>query len=270
MTKLLRSYMTTMIKHPALWVSVAIQIFLTSALTVHYKLHGGLYGLDHDLMAGFSFYGIAVSEVLTFIIGILIIGKDHQYGTIRNKIIIGFSRESIYFSCFLTILTASFIIYAIRLLFFCVFSLPLLRTFQFRDEYLIAVFAISLLSMVMYSAFATFVLTVTKSALKAMAICLSLSIVSMGLFLTGWIDIVDNKSDAILSQTDYIFFESRNYNAVLSCLYRFLSDFLPSGQALQVWRGSPLCLWKILLYLSLQIIGFTTGGAVIFKFQNIK
>lgn len=275
MNKLMIADMRRMIKHPALWICTGLQILLTFALSVHYRTDGGLYGLDHAFMTGYSFYGIAVSEVMTFIVAILVIGKDYQNNTVRNKIIMGYSRGKIYCSYFFTILVSAFIMFAIRLAFFCIFSLPLIKTFQYTREYLLAIFFMSVFSLVLYSAFALFALVITQSSTKAMVICLSLFIISMGLFLTGLIVVNCNESEyasnVIVSQHDYVFDDDWGKGrSAYSDFNKFLFDFLPSGRTMQVWNGSPLCVWKLFLYLSLQIIGFVTGGAIIFRYQNIR
>lgn len=276
MSRLLRSYMLRMIKNPALWVCTAIQIFLTFALTLAKKTSQDFsYSLDHDFIAGFSFYGLAIAEILVFLTGSLILGEEYQTNAVRNKLVIGYSRECLYFCNLITVLTASFVMYAARLLFFCIFSLPMLKTFEFRTEYLLAVLVINILSLVMYSSFVTFFMTLTKSTIKTIVICASVYLLFSFLFLTRLINNLFKESDyaahSIVSVTGYFFDDSWDVpRNARSDFYKFLFDFFPSGQAMQIWRGSPLCLWKILFFLTLQTAGFVSGGAVVSKFKDFR
>ena len=141
MTRLLRENIKRMIKHPALWVCVALQIILTFIMTVKAKATPSFnYRLDAAYFMSISFWGFAYTEIMVFVMGTLILGGDYQNNTLRNKLILGYSRESVFFSQFITLLTASLIMFFARLLFFCAFSIPLLKSFAFRSEYLWAVF----------------------------------------------------------------------------------------------------------------------------------
>lgn len=276
MANLLRSNLKRMIKHPALWTCVALQIILTFIMTIKAKASPDFhFRLDAVFGMSVTFWGMAYSEIMVFVMGSLILGGDYQNNTLRNKLIIGYSRESLFFSQFLTLLTASFIMFFARLLVFCVFSLPLLKTFAFRSEYLWAVFFISLFSMVMYSAFVTFVISLSQSVTKTLVICISLFLIMMFLFVGGFIPPKYNESDylthAIVSQDNYYCSDwATGCNIEHAGFYKFMFDFFPSGHAIQIWDEKPLCLWRILLYLGLQTVALLTGGALIFKFRNLK
>lgn len=276
MTRLLRENMKRMIKHPALWVCVALQIILTFIMTVKAKATPSFnYRLDAAYFMSISFWGFAYSEIMVFVMGTLILGGDYQNNTLRNKLILGYSRKSVFFSQFITVLTASLIMFFARLLFFCAFSIPLLKSFAFRSEYLWAVFFISLFSLVMYSSFVTFVISLTQSATKTLVICISLFLIMMFLFIGGFIPPKYNESEflahSIISSQDYFISDwSPNEKIPGAGFYKFLFDFFPSGHAVQIWLESPLCLWQILMYLILQTVALLTGGALIFRYKNLK
>lgn len=272
MANLLRSNLKRMIKHPVLWTFVALQIILTFIITAKSATTPQLvYNLDYIFCSGFTFYGFTLTEILVYIMGALIIGGDYQYKTLRNKVIIGYSRESIFFAQFITVLTASMILFASRLLYFCVFSIPVLQVFCMRSEYLLAVFFIMLFSMVMYSAFVTFVMSLTQSMTKTLVICFAVYLTILFLFVSGLIPPQYNEADylahSIISAEDYM---CMNWGEGGNGFYKFLYDFFPAGQSVQVYGQSPLCLWQILLYLGLQSLAFLTGGALIFRYKNLK
>lgn len=276
MTRLLRENLKRMIKHPALWVCVAIQILATLIMTINAATHPDFnYQLDSCFVMSFSFWGFAYSEIMVFVMGTLILGGDYQNSTLRNKLILGYSREAVFFSQFITVLTASLIMLFARLLFFCAFSIPILQTIKLRSEYLWAVFFISLFSMVMYSAFVTFVISLSQSVSKTLVICVALFLIMMFLFIGGFIPPKYNESEylahSIISSQDYFISDwSPNEKIEGAGFYKFLFDFFPSGQAVQIWSESPLCLWQILLYQILQTVALLTSGALIFKYRNIK
>ena len=276
MTRLLRENIKRMIKHPALWVCVALQIILTFIMTVKAKASPSFhFRLDAAYFMSISFWRFAYTEIVVFVMGTLILGGDYQNNTLRNKLILGYSRESVFFSQFITLLTASLIMFFARLLFFCAFSIPLLKSFAFRSEYLWAVFFISLFSLVMYSAFVTFVISLTQSATKTLVICISVFLVMMFLFVGGFIPPKYNESDylthAILPRDDYHCSDWATGSVIKNAaFYKFLFDFFPSGHALQIWDEKSLCLWQILMYLILQTVALLTGGALIFRYKNLK
>lgn len=276
MANLLRSNLKRMIKHPALWTCTALQIILTFIMTIKAKASPDFhFRLDSVFGMSVTFWGFAYSEIMIFVMGSLILGGDYQNNTLRNKLITGYSRESIFFSQFLTLLTASSIMFFARLLFFCVFSIPLLKPFEFRSEYLWAVFFISLFSIVMYSAFVTFVISLSQSVTKTLVICISLFLIMMFLFLGGFIPPKYNESEylsqAIVSRNNYNGYDWATGSVIeYAGFYKFLFEFFPSGQALMIWDEKSLCLWHILLYLGLQTFALLTGGALIFKFRNLK
>lgn len=261
-----------MIKNPALWACVALQILLTFIITAKSATTPQLVtNLDYIFCSGFTFYGFTLTEIMIYIMGALIIGGDYQYKTLRNKVILGYSRESIFFAQFITVLTASMILMSSRLLFFCAFSVPVLRVLCMRSEYLLAVFFIMLFSMVMYSAFVTFVMSLTQSMTKTLVICFALYLLILFAFLAGLIPPKYNEADylthSVISAEDYL---CNNWGESGNDFYKFLYDFFPAGQSIQVYGQSPLCLWQILLYLSLQSIALLTGGALIFRYKNLK
>lgn len=272
MTNILRSNIKRMLKHPALWVCAALQIVLTFIVTVKYATTPVLLTSLSDIFCmEETFFGFALIEIMSYVMCTLIVGGDYNNKTIRNKIILGYTREQIFFAQFLTALTATLVVYAVRLLFFCAFSLPVLKTFDLRREYLLAVFVITLFSLVMYSSFVTFVLSLTQSMTRTLVICIACFLIVMFLFATMIprdYDEAKYAAHSIISKTDYAFndwSEGKNGD-----FYKFMYEFFPSGQSQLIYQQAPLCLWQILLYLGLQIAAFLTGGALIFRFRNLK
>ncbi len=272
MTNILRCNLRRMIKHPALWVCVGLQILLTFIVTLKYATTPVLKNSLSDIFCmEETFFGFALTEIMSYVMCTLISGGDYASGTLRNKIILGYSREKIFFAQFLTALAAVLTVYALRLLFFCVFSLPILKTFDLRREYLLAVFVITLFSLVMYSAFVTFILALTQSQTKTLVICIACFLAIMLLFATSLprnYDETKYAAHSIISKADYEL--SDHSEGKNGDFYKFMYEFFPSGQSQIIYQQAPLCLGQILLYLGLQIAAFLTGGTLIFKFRNIK
>lgn len=111
MIKLMKADFLRLFKSILFWLAV-IAVLVFAFFTVNenrYSLIGNT--LDSDLFLGTAYIFFPIAIVIS-----TLIGDDHRYGTIRNKISVGLTRTQIYFSNFIVCTAASLILHALWLI----------------------------------------------------------------------------------------------------------------------------------------------------------
>lgn len=258
-----------------LTISYCLFIYVTQYHNI--RQYGGAVSLD-PLFFNFVIY----MGILTAVLTSLFIGTEYHDGTIRNKIVCGLSRNSIYLSNLLLCVFTGTILLLVSFLIGLFVGIPLFGTFTMTTPTLLSLCMISLLSTWAYISIFTMVTTLSPSRTTAAILNLLLA---FGLLFIGMI--ILNKlcqpeyiqqvvatpdTDAIITgEAELEWVKNPFYlTGMKREIYQHLLDFLPSGQVMQIFNESATNILRMILYSFSIIIGTNVVGLLLFHKKNIK
>ena len=210
----------------------------------------------------------------------LFIGKEYSDGTMRNKVIAGHSRFAIYLSNFVVSTAAGWFLNLAWIIPMLLLGIPLLGLFSspftIAAYTLVSLFMIAALTSV-FTAFAMLVSNKTNSIIAI--ICVFLFALMLGstcynrlcepeLIQGGNILIADDGSIHMEKQEPEI--NPAYINGNTRKILTFTSDFLPTGQAIQMANEESIDLSAMLLYSTAWIVLSTVPGVTAFRKKDLK
>lgn len=291
MSNLLRADFIRLFKSRIFMIGI-IFMFLFSTFTVYSKWldiqdFPEIYSSpDGILFSGTEFICI----VIAIVVGIFI-GTDYSDGTIRNKLVIGHSRASIYCSNLITCTIASLIIHAVWLLVIVgAAEIGLTRKFDLPAETIATEIMISLFSVSAITALILLICMLVKSkstgVVTVMILSLAMILSAMHIYssineseYTNAFDFIDIDENGNMFEAHQPEEKNPYYLTGMNRrVYELLYDSLPSCQIRQLSigdalgdEGQPLEKMKSFpLYSLVIIVVTTTMGIIIFRKKDLK
>lgn len=278
MIKLLSANFLRLRKNNAFWgsmgVSLGMGLFMVVDSWRSAQESGGAWAstVDAELFKYAAFIGILAAELVP-----LFLGTEYSDGAIRNKMVVGHSRLSIYFANLITGFAACVLCSAAYMLGCVALGVPLLGWFTQPPALLLTALAGSLLMTAAFCAIFTFVaMNCTRKSTSAV-ICL------LGTFAAFIGAIVIH---SMLEAPEFIQgYELSMGGQVVSAplepnpnyltgakreLYQFIYDLLPSGQSVQYCSLQLTDPARLMGLAGLVCAVFTAAGAALFKRKNLK
>lgn len=277
MSRLLCAGFSRLKKSKCFWGCMIFMFLYAAFMRYSQYMEGKSWGYLFSVDDGFFSYTALIGILLSAFIS-LYIGTEYSDGTIRNKLVIGHTRTSIYLSNLIVCLTAGLLICLSFLCASLLTGIALLEPFQGSARDIVI---LTLTSFMMAFSF-TALLTLTAMICQNRAITAVINILSVFFLLMASLMIssylnqpemyeaysyIDESGELINVEAE----PNPNYpRGATREVYEFLNDFLPSGQVMQFNMSTPedpgllcLCSGTILLV--------STGlGIYIFKKKNIK
>ncbi len=234
--------------------------------------------LDGLLFVGSIFFPIVISVFIS-----IFIGTEYSDGTIRNKLITGHSRITVYLSNLIVCTVAAFLIHLIYIAVILCLGIPLIGNFQISAETLILSILCSLITVAAISAIFLLISMLIHSKAAGAVTTMILAII----FITSSLSI-HQMITASEYYPPYVYIddsgevhqmEGEKNPAYLTgtkrAVYQALYDFLPSCQFLQFSNESDELIkdGKFVLFSanSIVIVTITTGaGILLFRRKNLK
>lgn len=229
---------------------------------------------DHSI-DDFYFSMIALICIICSIFSGLFIGTEYSDGTIRNKLIVGHTRESIYLSTYIVSLTASIIFVALYYLGGLI-GIPLIGMWKMSMIQLIEYYIISILMIASMTSILTLleVMISNKAVASVTVIVLTLAffLASNALFsslnepeLFSNIQVTNDgtKTEVMVKNPYYI-------SGIARTIYQWIVDVLPTGQAVQMSAVKIINYSRMMLSSVAIIIVTTISGICLFKKKDIK
>lgn len=205
----------------------------------------------------------------------LFVGTDYSEGTIRNKIVAGCSRTSIYLSNLAVNMLVCLCLCSAFLIGYLPAALPLLGALESDAGMLISAFAVAVFALLALSALFTMIPMICSN--KALVAVACILLVFLLLFFSSVVNarlqepptypsVIITDSGA-MEEADV---ENPFYpDGIKRSIYEFLNDFLPGGQIMQCMNFSVEFPGILILY-SAAILGITTVlGIILFKRKDI-
>ena len=276
MRDLLSANLLRLKKNYAFWGAMGVSFGLALATVIDvYRVaqaFGGTTSVDADLFKYAAFIGILAAELIP-----LFFGTEYSNGAIRNKLIVGQSRLSIYFANLITGFAACVLCSAAYMLGCMALGIPLLGWFTQPPALLFTALIGSLLMMAAFCAIFTFVTMNCAKKSTSVVICL------LGTFAAFiWAFVIHSMLEAPEFIQGYeMSVNGQVVNAVpepnpnhLTGLkrevYQFLFDLLPSGQSIQYCSlvlSNPV---RLMGLAAAVCVVFTGAGAALFRRKDLK
>ena len=233
-------------------------------------------GYETTLDTGF-FIGAAVLPVLLSVFVSLFIGTEYSDGTIRNKIMVGHERKSVYLANLLTNLIAAFALNIVFSSSYLAAGIPLLGFFQ-EDLKVIFLFAgIEFVLICSFTALFTMIaVLISNKAVSAVICVLGTFLV---LFAASYLNARLNEPETypaytyVEGRTEVTEEEEKNplyLDGKDRERYQFLYDFLPGGQVIQCVTMTAVNPKRLPVYSAILFVLTTAGGVLLFERKDIK
>ena len=282
MTKLLSAGYRRLFRSVFFWIGLAVTCgyqLLGVLNNLHYKsaFVDQVIKADHTLLPDTLITALVMSVLIA-----LLIGREYSDKTVRNKIVTGHSRLTIYLSNLIVCSTAAAIYYVVpTLLIGLGLGAPLLGGFELTAKAFILPALIGLLAMLgLTSLFLLVVMSIQNRTVAAVTVLI------LAIALMMWVTVPMREAlEAPQYVDEYVFSEEVNDfvptgNTVESPAYvggparvalEFLYNFLPSGQEEQASPYNKTADMADLPFWGLAFIAVTTvGGAWIFRKKELK
>ena len=277
MLRLLRGNLKRIIKSKFFWLCFALYAFYPILIVIVNADH--MYETitsDKVLSLNYGLEWLPLQGVfIAFICSILFCSDFHNL-TIRNKLVIGHSKNNIYLANLLSMIIISIALSVIYLLLFFMIAMPVFGRFTSSASTVIWVIVNGTLMLVAYSSIMTLIAMTSKN--PTVAIVISIVVLTIGALLAFFMNYIatippyyenyewGENGEFIIYLVPTEHMPSKEFQSFA----RFLVDCLPSGQSLQISSGGYTRNWQMALY-SLGLIGATSGaGILVFKKRNLK
>lgn len=281
MTKLLSANFRRLFRAPIFWFGLVASCVYTLFGVINNFYYKGVMPdtvikADHTLLPD----GLILSLIVAVVVA-LFIGREYSDKTIRNKIVAGHSRMTIYLANLIVCSVATVIFFAVpTLLIGLGVGAPLLGGFELSAKAFILPALCSLLALLGFTAlFVLVAMSVQNRTVAAIAILL-LAIVLAGIAQPIW-----EALDAPKYVEEYVFSEEANdfiltgkmmenpayVGGFARVIYKALYNALPGCQIMQISPFNKTADMDHLPIYSLAFIALTTAaGLVIFKKKELK
>lgn len=235
---------------------------------VRYKMQ--IY-FDNTLMTYVLFAGCCSAVFCS-----MFTGTEYSEGIIRNKLIVGHLRSSIYLSDWITSIAAALIMTAAFLLSYCTLGSVLLEPPMAGTEEMVFMVCISMVTVIAYvSVFSMITMLVTRKATAAVfCLLIFFGLLIMAMVIKGKLDAPEFISSYTMT-IDGVEQSSPEPNPkylqpAARKVYQFFLDVLPTGQSLQLSAFCVIHPYLMMLYSVVISAGATFLGILGLRKKNIK
>jgi ABC-type transport system involved in multi-copper enzyme maturation permease subunit len=272
MNKLLRANFARLKKDKVFWISAAF-MFAAGIFGVVQKYINDPTETPDQL---FFIFPVLIG-IVTAAFSSLYIGTEYSDGTIRNKLIVGHRRSTVYLSNFITCSAAGIFMSLSYLAAVAAFGLPLLGLPRMNAGAAIILLSISFMMIIACAALFTLLCMLNQNKAVAAVVCILMivtllvvaSLINSRLnapeFYNNYTitDSLGNAATKPVRNPDYLTGTKRE-------IYQFFLDFLPTGQAIEISTQSTPHLWQMPLYSLLIVLASTAGGVLCFHKKDLK
>ena len=236
MYKLLKASFFRLKKNKVFWGVVIITIILAISFLVNSMKNEFKYKIDSILFNNIQIIGLFIAVFTS-----LFIGTEYAYGTIRNKIIAGHTRRSIYLTNWLVSVVAGILIEFIYLAVVAIIGIPLIGGIEIAVSDLLPILLEIIMVIIVFCSIFTAITLICSDMTLSTTICMLLFIM-MFIVAGGLSTVITTKETIDTTYHDedgtlYIL-ESRpnpNYpNKMTRNICNFFYHVLPTGQMMEI------------------------------------
>lgn len=256
MNRIMQANFVRMAKNKLLWIAMLVTAGFGTMLVIggynDMQKYGDIYGdrsWDDILFSFLIIYGIIMA-----VFDSMYIGTEYSDGTIRNKLIVGRKRSSIYLANLITSFTAGVLVYLAGIAAVCVVGIPLFGEPGMDVLTIVKLFVAGLLVCLSYASLYTMVgmLSSSKSQTAIINLLLAFILFFMAMYIYQMLAQGPEIENAVMEINGEIAIKiekNPNYlSGIKRDIYQFIFDLSPSGQGYLVSShemGEP---WKYMGY----------------------
>lgn len=273
MNKLMAANLARLKKDKVFWLGIAfLFVFCVIILMKNYQDSAGSVAVD-NFFFGYTMFVSIVSAIFCS----LYLGTEYSDGTIRNKLIVGHPRGSIYLSNLIVCIVANLLMMLAWLIPAVALGFPLFGSLTIDIKTFLLMFTGSLIMIAALAAVFTLIsMLVQNKAFAAVAAVVGIFVL---IFAATYI------ANALDEPASYPGYEMGADSSVVSSeevpnpnylsgtkrtVYETILDIIPTGQALQYMSLTAIHLWRMPLYSLAILIITTSAGIFVFRKKDIK
>ena len=274
MSKLLSAGFIRLRKDKIFWIALIFMfgagVFFPVMRYIDMQKSGYINNIDNGFFACALFIGVVMAVFCS-----LFIGTEYSDGTIRNKVVIGQKRTSIYLSNLIICALVSVVMCAAFFIAYLCIGIPLLGFFEMDiKQVLLFTLAVFVLAIAFASIFTLIsMLNHNKAITAVVCILLAFLLLFAGAQFNKMLNEPETNMGLMMTDNGQEYQEIPNPNYLEGGerkVVQFLYDFVPGGQALQCVSLEVNNITVLPAY-SLIIIVLTTGfGVFFFKKKELK
>ena len=274
MSKLLSAGFIRLRKDKIFWIALIFMfgagVFFPVMRYIDMQKSGYINNIDNGFFACALFIGVVMAAFCS-----LFIGTEYSDGTIRNKVVIGQKRTSIYLSNLIICALVSVVMCAAFFIAYLCIGIPLLGFFEMDiKQVLLFTLAVFVLAIAFASIFTLIsMLNHNKAITAVVCILLAFLLLFAGAQFNKMLNEPETNMGLMMTDNGQEYQEIPNPNYLEGGerkVVQFLYDFVPGGQALQCVSLEANNITVLPAY-SLIIIVLTTGfGVFFFKKKELK
>ena len=274
MSKLLSAGFIRLRKDKIFWIALIFMFgagaFFPAMRYIDMQKSGYINNIDNGFFACALFIGVVMAVFCS-----LFIGTEYSDGTIRNKVVIGQKRTSIYLSNLIICALVSVVMCAAFFIAYLCIGIPLLGFFEMDiKQVLLFTLAVFVLAIAFASIFTLIsMLNHNKAITAVVCILLAFLLLFAGAQFNKMLNEPETNMGLMMTDNGQEYQEIPNPNYLEGGerkVVQFLYDFVPGGQALQCVSLEANNITVLPAY-SLIIIVLTTGfGVFFFKKKELK
>lgn len=278
MTNLLHANFTKLKRDKFFWLTLII-MFAWGLFAAGMQIYNAMkYKMDYATTMDSILFGYCwVVGIVCAIFSSMYIGSDYSDGTVRNKLIVGHKRHSIYLANLITVSTVMILSCIIFLISVSALGFPFIKEIIMDFKTAVILILCSIPMIIAYSAIFTAISMTNqnKAVVAIISIILAFGLVFAAGVIRGMLEaepMISTGGYEIAANGELIMGElvpNPNYpTGMKRKIFEFLYDFLPSGQSEQLMSGK----YSVLMPVYSLIIAAvsTVAGIGIFYKKNIK
>lgn len=276
MNKLLAANFVRLKKSKVFWICMLFMLFIGIYIPIIRYMEMEEYHSLSSLDSGFFFCAVFVGILSAVFCG-LFIGTEYSDGTVRNKIVIGHSRKTIYLANLIVCGTAGVLMCLLYFLAYLCVGIPLLGFFKTEIStillFTLGVLAMSLALTALYTLIA--MLCQNKAITAVLCILSAFLLLFAGVYIDARLNEPETYPNYTLTQNGTIIEEEeianpRYLRGRKREAYEFFYDFLPGGQSAQYTKRKAAHPKRMILYSFIITIAATGCGLLFFRKKDLK
>lgn len=280
MNKLLSAHFSRLWKSKCFLICILFTVFTAIYSSIDSYLTVQKYPSMIVTLEDLFFTYVMLSAILLPVFCSLFLGTEFSEGTIRNKLIIGHSRSSIYLSNLVLCTAAGLLMALAHMLFSLCIGVPLLGFFDpvIPRSIIFISIGCSIVLTLANAAIYTFVAMLNQNKTVTSVICIlsAFLLLMVGFYIRSRLMETEMwEPYAYVAETGEVIQEEASPNpyyvsGIKRDAYEFLNDFLPGGQACSLISLPAAHPGQMALYSGLIAIVFTGLGIYCFQRKDIK
>ena len=276
MRKLLRANFSRLRHDRTFWLLSVLMVFFGASMAVvnavNIRREGSVWVMDFSLLTY-----VTLAPILNSVWVALFVGNDYSSGTLRNKLVAGHRRGSIYLANLLTCCCAGIILCLAFLIPQSGLGLLFGGQIQSTAAKLLLYGGLSLALMLVFTALFTLIAMLCQNKAHTVAGCILLAFVLLflGVYITSALNEPEYLAGYSFTENGVTVEEpeTKNPNYISGTkrqVYEFMQDFTPGGQVLQISDMDAEKPAMLALYDGIILLAATGFGMVFFRRKDLK